>query len=156
LKALVVYFSTHGNSKKIAETIAQNLDASAITPDQANIPSLSQYDIIGFGSGIYFNKHHQSLFDVVASIPPRNQAKAFIFSTNRDGRNNCHEPLREALKERGFIVVGEFACKGFETWRAVQNVGGAGINEGKPDTADLQKAEGFALELKKQHFRKFS
>jgi hypothetical protein len=30
---------------------------------------LAEYDLIGFGSGIYYGKHHKTLLDFVAGLP---------------------------------------------------------------------------------------
>lgn len=148
---MVIYNSIYyGNTKKIATAIAKGLDAPLETPQQVDIKNLLKNDLIGFGSGIYSNKHHQSLFDIVAKMPSVCNIKGFIFSTNRDGMTNSHKLLRDTLHEKGFTIVGEFSCKGYEDWRAMKIVGGKGINEGKPDVADLQKAEKFALDLKRE------
>lgn len=149
---MIIYNSIYyGNTEKIAKAIAKVLEAPAVKPQQADIINLVKHDLIGFGSGIYFNKHHQSLFDIVEKIPLVNNKKAFIFSTNRDGITNNHRLLRDTLREKGFMIVGEFACKGFEDWRAVKIVGGKGINEGKPDAEDLQRAENFAIDLNRKY-----
>jgi flavodoxin len=152
MKTLVIYSSIYyGNTKKIATAIAKGLDALLVTPQQIDMKNLLKNDLIGFGSGIYSNRHHQSLFDIVIKIPPVHNIKAFIFSTNRDGITNSHKLLRDTLQEKGFTIVGEFSCKGFEEWRAIKTVGGKGINEGKPDAEDLQRAENFATDLKRKY-----
>jgi len=148
---LVIYNSIYyGNTEKIAKAIAKCFEVSLVTPQQVDIKILLQYGLIGFGSGIYYNKHHQSLFDIVAKIPSVRNIKAFIFSTNRDGITDGHKLLRDTLREKGFTIVGEFACKGFEEWRAIKTVGGKGINEGKPDEQDQKNVEKFALDLKRE------
>lgn len=148
---MVIYNSIYyGNTEKIAKAIAKCFEVSLVTPQQVDIKILLQYGLIGFGSGIYYNKHHQSLFDIVAKIPSVRNIKAFIFSTNRDGITDGHKLLRDTLREKGFTIVGEFACKGFEEWRAIKTVGGKGINEGKPDEQDQKNVEKFALDLKRE------
>jgi flavodoxin len=148
----VIYNSIYyGNTKKIAQAIAKCLEATLLTPQQVDMKIFIKYDLIGFGSGIYYNRHHQSLFDIIEKIPKANNTKAFIFSTNRDGNPNDHKLLKETLQKKGFTIVGEFCCKGFEDWRAMKVVGGKGINEGKPDEEDLKRAEIFGLDLKKKY-----
>jgi flavodoxin len=148
---LIIYNSIYyGNTEKIAKAIAKCFEASLVTPQKVDIKIFLQYGLVGFGSGIYYNKHHQSLFDIVEKIPSVNNIKAFIFSTNRDGMTDGHKLLRDTLREKGFSIIGEFACKGFEDWRAMKVVGGKGINEGKPDEQDLKNAEKFGLDLKRE------
>ena len=57
----MVYISMHhGNTEKIAKTMAKILDADLVQVKQVDAIMLEQYDLIGFGSGIYFGKHHES------------------------------------------------------------------------------------------------
>lgn len=47
------------------------------------------------------------------------------------------------LEQKGFEVVGEFTCPGFDTALSAE-----GVNKGRPNENDLQKARDFALQLK--------
>ena len=124
MKTLIIYNSIYyGNTQKIAQAIAKVLEATLETPQQIDTKKLPTYDLIGFGSGIYYNKHHQSLFDFIEKIPNAHSKKAFIFSMNRDGNPDDHKLLKDTLGEKGFMIVGEFCCKGFENWRAMKIVG---------------------------------
>ena len=56
-----------------------------------------------------------------------------------------HAPLRRLLARKGFRVVGEFACRGFDTWGPLWLTGG--LNRAHPDDRDLARAEKFAAGL---------
>ena len=56
------------------------------------------------------------------------------------------KPLRRKLQHKGFDIVGEFSCRGFDTFGATVIIGG--INKGRPDVRDLKQAEGFARALR--------
>ena len=72
MSALVILFSYHHkNTEKIAKVIASSLGAQIKTPDQIDPNSLSNYDLVGFGSGIYFGKHHKVLLDFVDEACPK-------------------------------------------------------------------------------------
>jgi flavodoxin len=146
MKALIIYISVHhGNTEKVAKVMANILDAALLEVKQADASMLEQYDLIGFGSGIYFGKHHESLLDFVDKLPMMRNKKAFIFSTSglRKIRviHNFDKPLKEKLQRKGFDIIGEFSCRGFDTSRAAMIVGG--INKGRPNAKDLKKAEDF-------------
>jgi flavodoxin len=150
MKTLLILFSYHHkNTQKIADVFAKILEAQIKTPPETNAEDLQKYDLVGFGSGIYFGKHHKSLLEFAEKLPPTNK-KAFIFSTN--GGNigkmkpeNFHKPLRTILTAKGFNIVGEFNCAGFDTFGALKLVGG--ISKGRPNEEDLKKAESFAANL---------
>ena len=56
-----------------------------------------------------------------------------------------HRPLRRALEKKGFEVVGEFSCRGYDTFGALCLIGG--LNRKHPDEQDLLRAERFAEQL---------
>ena len=52
---MIIYVSVHhGNTAKIAQIMAEVLNAKLVKPNQVNIDELLNYELIGFGSGIYF------------------------------------------------------------------------------------------------------
>ena len=151
MKALIIYISVHhGNTEKVAKVMANILDADLLKVKQVNVIMLEQYDLIGFGSGIYVGKHHKSLLDFVDKLPVIRNKKAFIFSTSGLRRirfiHNFDEPLKEKLQRKGFDIIGEFSCRGFDTSWAAMIVGG--INRDRPNAKDLKQAEDFARGLK--------
>lgn len=151
MKALIIYVSVHhGNTERVAKVMANILDADLLQVKQADASMLEQYDLIGFGSGIYFGKHHESLLDFVDKLPLIRNKKAFIFSTSGLRKvwfiHNFDKPLKEKLQRKGFDIIGEFSCRGFDTSRAAMIVGG--INKDRPNERDLKKAEDFARGLK--------
>ena len=51
----------HGNTKKIIDEIAKTNDVELIDATQTVEKDLSEYDLIGFASGVYGGKFHQSV-----------------------------------------------------------------------------------------------
>ena len=151
MKSLLVLFSYHhNNTEKIANVFAKVLDAQIKTPQQINPEELQEYSLIGFGSGIYGAKHHKVLLDLADKLPQVTNRKAFIFSTSaltgEDKVAKDHSLLREKLQSKGFMIVDEFACKGFNTNKFLKYFGG--MNKGRPNAEDLKHAEEFAQNLK--------
>lgn len=145
-KSVVVYTSVHhGNTKRIAEAIAEALGAKLVKADEAEPSSILKFDLIGFGSGIYMFNYHRSVFDLIEKLP-KVKKKAFVFSTSGSGKIQGN--LKERLEEKGFEVIGEFHCKGWDTVGPLKLIGG--INKGKPDERDLERAREFARSLKRK------
>jgi len=166
IKSLLVVFSYHHkNTEKIANIFASVLDAQIKTPQQVNPEELQEYGLVGFGSGIYGAKHHKSMLDLVDKLPQVINSKAFIFSTSaltgEDKVAKDHSTLREKLQSKGYVIVDEFNCPGFDTYRGSQDANVieklvarfnkliGGINKGRPNADDLKQAEAFAENLKK-------
>jgi flavodoxin len=148
MKTLIVCVSQHhGNTKKIADAIAAVLDAEVRRPDNVNVETLAEYDLIGFGSGIAFGKHYKPLLTWVDELPSLDK-KAFVFSTRGASRQGSyHSALKGKLEEKGLTLVGEFSCRGFDTYGLMKLVGG--IARGRPNEQDLRDAEEFAKALEK-------
>ena len=159
MKSLIVLVSIHhNNTQKIAETMAKILDAEIKTPQQTNPEEITQYDLVGFGSGIYAGKNHELLLELADKLPRVTNTKAFIFSTSgmpvvvsggerlEEYARRCHAALAEKLLSKGYVVVGEFSCAGFNTNKFLYRFGG--LNKGRPNAEDLKRAEEFASKLK--------
>ena len=151
MKSLLVLLSYHhNNTEKIAKVFAEVLDAETKTPKQIDSEELQEYSLVGFGSGIYGEKHHRALLDLADRLPQVTNRKAFIFSTSAlTGEAKAakdHSTLREKLQSKGYIVVDEFQCKGFNTNSFMRFFGG--MNKGRPNAEDLKHAEEFAQNLK--------
>jgi flavodoxin len=156
MKALVIVFSYHHkNTEKIAQVFAQVLEAPIKTPQQTDVDELHKYNLIGFGSGIYGEKHHKALLNLADKLPNVTNAYAFIFSTHgapdiagEELVATNHKILRDKLQAKGYTIVDEFSCRGHNTNSFLKFFGG--INKGRPNAEDLQHAEAFAQNLK-QH-----
>jgi hypothetical protein len=76
----------------------------------------------------------------------------FIFSTaalTKDKkRDKDHSALREKLESKGYLVVDEFQCKGFNTNSFMRFIGG--MNRGRPNAKDLKNAEECAQKIKQK------
>ncbi len=147
---LVLYSYHHMNTEKVAKVFAKVLDAPIKTPQQINPKELQEYDLMGFGSGIYGAKHHVSLLDLADKLTQVTNKKAFIFSTSaimgKEKVAEDHSQLRKKLQSKGYIIVDEFSCKGFNTNSFLKYVGG--MNKGRPNAEDIKHAEEFAQNLK--------
>lgn len=145
--ALVVCSWHHGNTRRVAEAIAAELHADLFTVEEASKIDLSTYELVGFGSGIYFAKHDRKLIDLVKSLPiaPSN---AFIFSTagNTLLWRWYHTSLRRLLTQGGAAIAGEFNCPGWDTVGPFAFF--SGFYRGRPNQKDLARARAFAATLR--------
>jgi flavodoxin len=83
MKTLIVCVSvSHTNTKKVARAIAEVLGAPVVEPEDVDPSTMGEYDLVGFGSGIYLMSFHERLRRFVSRIPRVTNAKAFVFSTS--------------------------------------------------------------------------
>src|SRR3972149_9705015 len=152
MKSLLIVFSYHhNNTEKIAKIFANVLGSPIKTPQQIDPEEIKQYDLVGFGAGIDSGKHYKVLLDLADKLPHVDNKKAFIFSTaglsGDKKREKDHSTLRQKLNSKGYTIVDEFQCKGFNTNSFLKYFGG--ISKGRPNAEDLKHAEEFAQNLKK-------
>jgi flavodoxin len=150
---IILAGSRYGGTARIADAIAGMLDATVVSPAQVKPEELAGYDLIGFGSGIFDQKHHRSLLDAVDRLPQLAGKRVFIFSTSGVSRqyamdhgiDDPHTPLRDKLRVVGCTVVGEYNCAGFNDNSFLKLFGG--MNKGRPNDEDIRRAVEFAQVL---------
>lgn len=157
VKSLVVVCSWHhNNTEKIANACAKVLGAEVKRPQQVRPEDLQEYDLVGFGSGIYSATFDPSLLDLADRLPYTAGKKAFLFSTygapafiaDREFTEKNHRQIRAKLEAKGYQVIGEFGCAGWNTNSFLKTFGG--LNKGRPDAGDLRNAEAFARQMKEK------
>ena len=155
---LILHSYHHGNTEKVAKAIAEVLGAQIKVPQDVDPEELGEYELIGFGSGIYHATHHQTLLDLADRLPEVCNSSAFIISTYGAPAiamtealvANNHAAVREKLQSKGYTIADEFSCQGHNTNSFLKVFGG--MNKGRPNAEDLDHARSFAQSLKQKVF----
>ncbi|AOT70597.1 flavodoxin family protein [Geosporobacter ferrireducens] len=148
MKALVIYSSIHhGNTEKIAKEISNILQGDLVQFSDFRENILEDYDLIGFGSGIFHGRHHHTAIKIAQNINVKGK-DTFIFSTSGSGQIKYNKVLADILASKGANLVGEFSCRGYNIYGLFKWIGG--IGKGRPNEKDLLKAREFAHDLLKK------
>ncbi|MFH8337044.1 flavodoxin family protein [Streptomyces sp. AM6-12] len=149
MKTVIVCASvSHGNTRRVADSMAQVLGARVVTPEQADPAELACADLVGFGSGVFHSRLHPRLTDFARALPA-GRGRAFVFATSGLPEFPLlpfTRPLVRLLEDKGFEVDGCFSCRAFDTWAPFKLLGG--INKRRPDAGDLAAARAFAGQLR--------
>lgn len=149
-KSVIVCVSgPHHNTWRIAEAIADGLGAEVRTPDQTDPARIAEYDLVGFGSGIYLGKHHPQLLSFVASLPNVDHHRAFVLATSGFAESSLHRfsrSLTDSLHSKGFDISDAFSCRAKDTFFPFALFGG--IRQSRPNDADVRRARLFAENLR--------
>lgn len=140
--------SPHGNTLRVATTIAEVLDAPVITPAQATPDALASVTRVGFGSGIYWMGFDAQLVSFIQGLPDMSGKEAFVFATSglpEPPFRRYTQTLEALLKDKGFSVTGTFTCRGIDTWGPFKLVGG--VSKDHPNELDLAAARAFAATM---------
>jgi flavodoxin len=142
----MIYVSvSHGNTKRVAKVMAEVLDATLLEPEEVDVATLSEYDLIGFGSGVYYDRFYKRLRNFIKELPTFENKKVFLFATVGYGKAPFR-PVEKLLSEKRFNIVGTFSCLGYNTWLLAKLFGRQ--NKGRPNAEDFKQAEEFAKGLK--------
>ena len=137
MKIKIMYHSSTGNTKKIAEAIASAANVSAETITE-NYKLSEPIDLLFIGDGVYAAKMSKktSLFiDTLNSSLVKNAA---VFGTY-GGQDKAIVAMTALLKNKDIHVCTEsFACKG-QSWFLA--------NRNHPNKADLDNAIKFANDI---------
>ncbi len=152
MKSLIVCVSkSHGNTRRIADRMAAVLDAEVVEPESVDPETFREYDLVGFGSGIYYMTVDGRLRSLIRRLPAVDHIRAFTFFTSGARQIpllDYNKPVRDHLESKGFEVIGSFSCRGFDTVGPFGFIGG--INKGRPNDHDLDRAAVFAARLRKR------
>ena len=70
MRAMIVCCSYHlNNTCKVAMAMAEVLGCDVKRPAEVGPVELAGYDVVGFASGIYSAKHHDSVLDLAQGLP---------------------------------------------------------------------------------------
>ena len=147
---IFLYSYHHMNTQKICYAIASKIKAAIFDLNsKTEQVDLEKYDLVGFGAGIDSGKHYPKMIEYAEKLPEVKNKNAFIFSTSaiysEKKMSKDHECLKNILRNKGFTIVGEFSCKGYDTNSFLKHIGG--LNKGRPNSGDLSNAEAFAEKL---------
>ena len=146
MRTLILYASTHhGNTKKVVQVMAEELSAHLTDVTKEPVPDLSEYDMVGFASGIYYGKVHNALSQILEQCKPQAGQKAFGVCSCGAKSRGYTQMLEDLLTQKGFSCLGAFQCQGFDTFGPFKLVGG--IAKGHPDQEELAAARTFAKRL---------
>ena len=147
-KAILIICASyhHKNTMDICKIFIEEMNAVVIEPLDFQEEMLDEFQLVGFGSGIYNGKHHNSLLELAGRIKEQNSKKAFVFSTSTVGLKSLHKNLNKILFDKGFKLVDEFSCKGFTDYSFTKYFFG-GMNKGRPNKKDCNEAKKFAVKL---------
>ena len=140
-KTVIVYASTHhGNTRKLIEAISEKYQIDIIDAIEQKFANLSEYDLIGFASGIDFGKFYDVVEQFLKRNLPDNKEVFFMYTCAREDKDFTYTMRTEALK-RNAILMGEYGCRGYNTYGAWKVIGG--MNKHHPTKKELDGAVQF-------------
>jgi hypothetical protein len=152
MKPIILYHSQTGNTEKILSGPAASGDIDIVAADKAALEHLRGRTLVGLASGIYWGKHHSSLFRAARKIP--DTSRVFVISSS-----GFKSPflirvytflLTSWLKMLRLDLVGQWHCPGHDQskdplfrWLA--------LSKGRPNQKDIDNLRAFIRTLTENH-----
>lgn len=103
----VRYYSRSGNTKLLAETIANEAHVKAISVDSIDAEIKEPVDLLFIGGALYAYGLDKHLKEYLKTLKKENIKKAIVFSTSWLSKHSI-DLIKKALKENDIEVYDEF------------------------------------------------
>lgn len=106
MRAAVRYYSRSGNTKAVAEAIAEAAGVSAISVDASDAAITEPVDVLFIGGALYAYGLDSHLKDYLKTLKKDDAKQAVVFSTSWISKHSI-DLIKKALSEAGIAVVSE-------------------------------------------------
>ena len=145
MKIAVVYASRdHGNTRRLVEGIAEQREITLFDAVACRQADLSEFDLIGFASGIDFGRFYAPVVQFLKENLPDNKQIFFLYTCARVN-SRFTGTISEAATERGAVCLGTYGCRGYNTYGPWKLIGG--MNKNHPDSSEITEAVRFVESL---------
>ena len=145
MKTVICYYSRHhGNTRKVLEAMAGEGEVDLVDVTTRQSVRLEEYDCVGFASGIYGFEFQKAVVEFARQYLPQGKPVFFVY-TYGAAKGTGAKALTEIAGEKGCPVLGEFSCRGYDTFGPFKLVGG--LAKGRPDEGDLDRARSFFRDI---------
>ncbi len=115
MKPCVVYFSRTGNTKRLAQAIAESVKAPIFDMASTQPASLAEFDMLILGNPVEGASPAKEAAAFVESMPSVESKKVILFCTYRAfGNNHAMKKLQKQLEGKGYETVLKVSKKGMK------------------------------------------
>ena len=114
MKICVWYFSRTGNTKRMAEAIAEATKASAFDIASSEPSIAEKYDLLIIGTPVEGFRPAKETVDFVEHLPKAEGKKAILFCTHRLWKGSTFKVLERSLSSKGYEVIFSVSKKGMK------------------------------------------
>jgi len=133
MKVIVVYYSQTGNTKKVAQTIFQEIRTEKSLKELKDVDSLKRYDFAFIGFPMHYGGPAKPAKNCLEKHVQGKKIALFVTHATREHSKALQKWLAKCKKAaNGAVLVGFFNC------------------QGKLDTARLKRARAFAKRIMKK------
>ena len=134
MNTAVRYYSQTGNTRKLADVIA---DVAGVTAATTASPVTDDTEVLFLGASVYWAGIDSEVKKFIAGLDPKRVQKVVVFSTSALAER-AFPSIEKLLKSKGIEVSQEnFYCRGEFKF----------MHKGKPDADDIAEVKAFAKKV---------
>ncbi len=145
MKIAIAYYSKHHeNTKKLIDSIAKIGSVTLIDVTKQPEYNLNEFDLIGFASGIYYQRFSEKILEFAEHNLPDSK-KVFFVCTYGIKRDSYMAAIQAVANKKRAKIIGTYGCPGYDTFGPFKLIGG--IAKGRPNEKDIDDFIKFFKEL---------
>jgi Flavodoxins len=115
MNAAVVYFSRTGNTKRLAQALADTAKAPIYELSEAEPSKIAAFDLLIFGTPVEGSSPAKDVQTYLSSLPMVTAKKAIIFCTYRlFGNERAMKAIEKELSAKGYETILKVSKKGMK------------------------------------------
>jgi len=119
MKACVLYISRTGNTKRLAEAIAEVLEAPVFDIAAAPDPSVAdEFDLLAIGTPVMGLRPTPEVHSFVKRLPECAGKKVILFCTYAIRKGGTLNVLEKELAEKGYVTIVSVSKRGLKPSKA--------------------------------------
>jgi flavodoxin len=119
MKACVLYISRTGNTKRLAEAIAEVLEAPIFDISAAPDPSVAdEFDLLAIGTPVMGMRPTPEVHSFVKRLPECEGKRAILFCTYAIRKGGTLNVLEKELAEKGYVTIVSVSKRGLKPSKA--------------------------------------
>jgi flavodoxin len=114
MKTCVLYFSRTGNTKRMAEAIAESTKAPAFDIASSEPSVVENYDLLILGTPVEGSSPAKETLAFIERLPKADDKKAILFCTHALWKGSTFKVMEEELASKGYETILSVSKKGMK------------------------------------------
>ena len=114
MKTCVVYFSRTGNTKRLAQAIAESTNAPVFDMASSEPSVAENFDLVILGTPVEGFRPAKETLDFVERMPKVEGKKAILFCTHAIAKGSTFKTLEKELDKKGYKTILSVAKRGMK------------------------------------------
>jgi flavodoxin len=115
MNSAVIYFSRTGNTKRLAQALADEVKAPIFDVASTQPSAIATFDVLILGTPVEGSSPSKEIFAFIESMPQTQNKKTILFCTYRAfGNERTMKKMEKRLAEKGYQTLAKVSKRGMK------------------------------------------